>query len=391
MRKISTFTAKRAGRRDGRPFRFVPYPPFKEPKTSYPLVEQETPPEFEGVLRGSAEAMLARLSKRWHREDEVLHRRFCQAVNHRQGLLSAQEETRRDYENAKSNVDALRRSIDAFQDPVLNPKWGLVFLVIIGISEFVFNAAAFSILGEGRLLTWAFAAGMGIGLPLLSHFFGQSLKQDSGTDRRLNFWSPIAALLLISTVSIIRAIFFSGVVTVISGMRAREYAILLGIINAVLYIIATFVSYKSSRTKEVEYRTKIRQLRMAQVKLKKASQKAAKIDSRIAAVEDEILQSLHNREKRFEEVRSKAGEIISSFHFLVQTYRRWNMLARDSRPRCFNVDPVEPRVPSNLSQISWKCIPLDLTEVNKYVFKNNNNGSDSNIASLLLTRRTSDQ
>jgi hypothetical protein len=176
-------------------------------------------------------------------------------------------------------------------------------------------------------------------------------------------------------------------------MDAREYAKLLWIINVVLYLIATFVSYKSSRTKEVEYRTKIRQLRRAKAKLKKSSQKAAHIDSRLAAAEDEILQSLHNREKRFEEVRSKAGEIISSFHFLVQTYRRWNLLARDSdsRPRCFDVDPVEPSVPSNLSQISWKCIPLDLTEVKNYVFKNNNNGSDGNIASLLLTRRTSDQ
>lgn len=352
----------------------------------------DTHAEFESVLRGSAEASLALLSKTWHSEDKVLHRRFCQAINRRQALLPGREEIHRNYKNARADVEVLQQSMDSFQNPELNPKWGILFLVVIGTSEFLLNATAFSILGEGRLLTYGIAAGMGIGLPLLAHFWGQAMKQQSPSnmDLKIRAWSPIIAFLLIFAVSVIRALFFGEVVDELAGMHPLPYAILLMIINGVLCMIARQIAYHSSRVQEVEYRTTLDRLRRADAKLKQASQKAVNLDSNIAAVEDEIVEARHNRAKRFEEIHAEAGEIISSFRFLVQTYRRENVSARDSRPRCFDREPIDPTVPPNLLRISWNCNPFDTSEVD-YVFKNNNNGSDGNVDPLLLTSRTSEQ
>ncbi len=391
MKKIGTFTVKRAGRRDGRPFRFTFSPPFKQQKPSYPSVDQQSPAEYESVLRGSAEASLAQLSKTWHSEDKVLHSRFCQAINRRQALIPGREEIHRNHRNARADVETLQQSIDSFQNPEFNPKWAMFFLVVIGISEFLLNANAFSILGEGRLLTYGIAAGMGVGLPLLAHSWGKALKQQnpSNMDLKIRAWSPIIASLLIIAVSVIRALFFSKVVDELAGMHPIPYAILLMIINAVLCLIARQIAYHSSRTQEVEYRTTLERLLRAEAKLKQASQKAADLDLNMAAAEDEIVEARHNRAERFEEIHAEAGKIISSFRFHVQTYRRENISARDGRPRCFDREPVDPAIPPNLLRISWNCNPFDLTEVD-YVFKNNNNGSDGNIAPLLLTGSKTD-
>ncbi|HUI29731.1 MAG TPA: hypothetical protein VLX91_05905 [Candidatus Acidoferrales bacterium] len=393
MKTIRTSTARRAGKRDGRPYRFTFSPPFKEPKTSNPPISQSIPVEYENSIRGSAEASLARVSKAWHGEDKILHANFCKAVNHRQTLLHLSEEIRRDYGNAKAIVERLRTIIEGFMNPRLSPRWGTFFLLAVGISEFFLNSSAFQILGEARLMTFGIAAGMGLGLPLLAHFWGKSLKQENPTpmDLKIRAWAPILAFILIVSVSLIRAMYFAGTVGELSGLHPWLLAILLMGINTFLCALAVKVAYEMSRSQEAEYRTTRDKLLKAEARFMDASEKVAALNSNLASVENEIIETRHKREKRFQEVHDDKDEIIASYRFLVETYRRANLTARNDRPLCFNYAPIDPAVPPNLVRISWNCNPLDITMEVNYAFKNSGDGTDNNISSILLPSRAKDQ
>jgi len=133
----------------------------KDGKLGIPLKDEETPAHFEQRVCAAAERSISAIHRKWKTMDAILKGKY---------------RTREDYfERASHNYET--RIAELGRDTTVGSLLPYHFILgLIGICESAVNIVVFRILGENTLFTGLMAIVVLIGLPLVGHHVGKSLK-----------------------------------------------------------------------------------------------------------------------------------------------------------------------------------------------------------------------
>jgi len=358
-------SVRKQGLRDGRDWWWKFWPPkwpFRESKESQPSGPQADHAQFEIALKEAAENDMRIVAEEWVSLDKELKPDYCAAVI---GWQKAKE--RADKEGSEV-APAAKRFADAEQrffelpSPALDPRWMVLWLIVIGLAELPLNYVVFQLLGQRLRETFLIAGGLALVLPLLAHVFGAALRQTEKSiiDKCLIAAAPIVAFGLLFVIALIREKFFEAS-AVAETLKVRltpvQGTVLFLSINVALFFVAMVLSYEGTHPDRRLFSTRRRNLDHARRGLAKESTEAAAA----AKQEESTAISLHKkraaRQKAFERAVENAQLICENADSFVGIYRAANLESRRTaeKPACFRLLPPKAALPGSLEQLDWNC------------------------------------
>ena len=366
MKKYSHCSVTRKGKKDGRNWKYS-FWPFRSEKPSVPKTDQELSPQFETELIKAAENNVSVEAEKWKNLDQGLKPRYCQAVaelkNARKGYNkeSAEADLARDeYEKAKTRYEEMTM-------PALDAKWRNFWLFFIAVAEFPLNSLVFSILGSARIETYIISAGLCVAIPLIAHFFGQSLRQEikDRTDIILMITMPITILAILGAIAFIRAKYFEAMVSqdlIGVSITPTQMTVLFIIINIAIFFVAVIVSYEGSHPDKKRFSTNIKRFKEAMKRLKKEASEAEEASEILSQIEKQYQKLRQYRSKSHEKFIQQVRSIVDSAEWLVSSYRAANLRVRKDIPPCFKDEAAIPSIPDELLNIEWDCTEYNTGE-----------------------------
>ncbi len=359
MHKYTHHLVTCKGKKDGRNWKYS-FWPFRTEKPVEPKPEQEMPPQFETEIVKAAENDVAKDAEKWKELDQKLKPKYCQAVavldNARKKHLKESEEA----DLAKTEFDAAKTKYEELTMPALDAKWRNLWLIFIAIAEFPLNSIVFGILGSGRLETYIISAGLCVAIPLIAHFFGQSIRQENknSTDIILMITMPVTILLILGAIAFIRAKYFEAMIhqdLIGISITPTQMTILFIIINMAIFLVAVMVSYEGSHPDKKYFKTITGRYKEAMKRLQKEATEATEAGAELARAEQNFQQVRQHRLKSHEKFIQAIKTIVDGGEWLVSSYRAANLRVRKDIPQCFKQQPQSPAIAEELLKLDWEC------------------------------------
>jgi len=364
MKKYTHRKVKRKGKLDGRDFKWALWPFHKNPKDSYPPVDQKTPAMFESELFEVGQKEIISLTAEWKDKDKEYKAEYCRILHH----IDATEENlaaeTKDVTAAKEVFQAAQNKLNEFEAPDLSKRAELLLLFIIGIVELPLNSIAFQIFGAGKIETFIMAFAMCLSVPFFGFWIGRKFKQTSKTltDKLFLTLSCIVIFGLIISLAIFREVLFETMQShsiLKINLSPRTAAFLFIIINTVLVLAAILVTYSASHRNHAEYSRVYKIFRIALKNLRKESREAEVAAKEAYKAAQLAADRRQRRQKIHDTFYQNALEIKEKFEWLIRSYRTANMYARPrgGTPVCFNDAPSILTMPEELlpENLDWNC------------------------------------
>lgn len=359
MIRYSHYYVSRKGKKDGRDWKYS-FWPFRTEKPCEPKKDQELHPQYETELIKAAENNIAGAAEKWKNLDQALKPKYCKTVAI---LKSAQKKLTKESEEAnlaKAEFEKAKTKYEEITHPPLEAKWKIFWLFFIAVAEFPLNSLVFSILGSAKVETYIISAGLCVTIPLIAHFFGQSLRQEikDKTDIILMLTMPITILAILGAIAFIRAKYFEAMVSqdlIGISLTPTHMTILFIIINVAIFLVAVIVSYEGSHPDKKHYHKVIKMYKLALKRLRKEATEAEDAGQLLARAEENFQKIRQYRIKTHEKFIQRIQTIADSAEWLVSTYRASNMRVRKDIPPCFKKEAQMPSIPQELFDVDWDC------------------------------------
>jgi uncharacterized membrane protein len=361
--------ARKAGKRDGRRWRWrLGLPPWEQ-KKPYPGDDEEWPTEYERQLYAATENSLHDLARKWHDED-ISRKSACDQ------LCKAYEETTAELQSASTVLDQAQQKYESAKNgyqQIEHPSWSPLIhylsLVVLGAGEFLTNAIVFRILGEPELTTTIMSLSL-LSFLIAGEYVGKTFGKEK-IPRKEKVALIIALLLVLAAfvgVSYFRWLYFqaSGMPKILGIMPSRMSFVLTFLVFNLFFLIASAIvaSWSTPRDPEEFHRARTR-LKEAKRELRIAKYRYEELSKNALALWNKLVKAHNSREKRFRRFQEEAEILKNTGADLVLEYRNANMHARGGemvRPRCFT--SIEPR-----SQIAIPPLFHSLLDCNNCRYK----------------------
>lgn len=361
---------RRAGRRDGRSWRWVLFPFKKEQKNPIPPENQSNPADYEQEIKGAAKGHIERIAQRWRKEDEKLAKAHVKALSERHEAEASLKKEAREADQALQEYNAAQGSVNALGLPEMSGRTAVIWLIVLAILELPLNRVVFEVFQASWIETFLVACLVAVAIPILAHLTGYELRQDRKTKRDIAVLviGVAAAIGLIGVIAYIRSLYLEGenqLAILGIHLNPRSMTVVFIIVNVAVYLAAMILTYHASHPKGKVFRQAIGRLKEARRSLKKESGEAQEARRRLEAASKAVDLTRVCREKRFNYLQEEANAIVGAYEHLVQVYRNANLEARSQRgrPACFNKDPQGVNLPAalkNLTPISWSPGPTTM-------------------------------
>jgi hypothetical protein len=366
MKKYTYRGVRRAGKKDGRNWRWKFWPFSKSPKESQPEQTQEEPSEFEKELKEGSETIIRRLLIAWENLDTKLKPIYCKLLGKIRGL---KEQLPREIEEARWAKDRYEEAAQKYHELLpseFSKKWLMIWLVFLAVVEFPINSIVFSIFAEGTILTYIMAAIIII-IPLAAHFVGHPLRQESKIklDWLLIIVVPIVIIGVVFGFGFLRAQFLSAVLSRIPvGLSISPAAATLIFLafNLAIFVVAAVISYWGTHPQNRVYKNRKEMFQDALEIFEKESGDAKRVSQQLADALSELTVARHNRDKKWRWHSEQANEVKERAEFSIAIYRKANMEKRPSAavPESFKKPPLKADIPENFQTLEWECPELNL-------------------------------
>ena len=366
MERYGYRKARRFGKKDGRSWRRPFWPLRKKAKEPQPALDQTSPAQFETELNEAAESDIRKVSSAWEALDEKLKPKYCRLLTRFRLLREKLPTEREEEKTAKANYDkAAKAFLDLFPSD-FNKKWVFFALFIIGIVEFPLNGLVFAIFGQGKFETYLFAAVIGVVIPFAGHLVGHNLRQEerNNTQRLTLIISLVLVLAALMSIGFLRAQYLSALLKSMPvGINISPLwaTIIFLSLNLLLFTVASVLSYWGSHPHHTLYKKLKRDLEFAENSLKKEAGEAKAVADQLTEAHHELTETKHRREKKWKVHFQKANELKEFGEYLIATYRKANMEARDMAavPKPFLIPPLAIEIPENLKELDWDCLDIE--------------------------------
>jgi len=360
MKKYTYRRVKKAGKIHARDWKWDLWPFMKSPKDPQPKMDQKIPTEYEKELKEAGGTEIQKLSSRWESLDHKLKPRYAQLQAKIRNLKALFRVKNDEVCASKNKHDEALRKLNKLPSPDLSKFWMNFWLVIIGVAEIPLNGLVFQLFGEGKLLTYLMAGMLCVGIPLVAHWIGQTLHQDSNTKIDWLILSAISIMLfaLLFVVGLVRAKYLATLLTQVPigiNIHPSTATIIFFILNFSFFVIACIVSYSGSHPQHTIYNTRLNRVRDCFSILGKLNHKVNTISHDLSEAQEELAKERFEREKKWKWYHSKANEFKDLVRFYIASYRKANMEERISAavPECFNNSPSESFIPFSLQELDW--------------------------------------
>ena len=296
--------------------------------------------------------------------DEKLKPLYCRALRNYESALAAYEKEAKEAELEKPNYDACRKKFEEFVTPSISKFWMFFWLVFFCIAEFPLNSIIFQILGENLIFTSIVAATVCVGIPIAAHLVGKSIRQENKNTIE-KIWIILLPLIVIGAityVAIFRTVYFEANKTVQAlhlKINPNTLTIVFVIINLLIFIIATIISYEGTHPRHREYKSAKKRYKNALKSLKKESEEADAAAKILNDANDKLQNRKTCRKKKHEGFCERARIIKSISEGLIHTYRQSNLFARKTNdiPVSFKTALNELIIPDSLipEKLDWNC------------------------------------
>ncbi|MEW6652020.1 MAG: hypothetical protein AB1394_00975 [Bacteroidota bacterium] len=361
MKKIYTYrSVVRRAKKDARDWKWRFWPFARETKSQEPKTDQTIEAQYEKELFQLGEGLIAEIAEKWKELDIKLKPEYCEEEKHVQNAGYAWSLERAEATQSAFEFEEAKKKFHEFQPPSLDPSWAIIWLILIGISEFFINSLVLQILGQEQYETYIAAFGMCIIIPLAAHYFGKSLQQTikSSTDVIWLITTPAVVLLLIGGLSFLRSKYFESLgISKILGVEvtATEATIVFIIINIALFVIAAVISHEGNHPQQKSYKQAKKRYKDS-LKVFENDKDAVNIAAKELASASERLQNIkHKRAKIHERLFQEANSIKERIEWLISSYRATNLANRNDVPECFKKDHNAPEIPNSLRVLDWNC------------------------------------
>ncbi len=359
MRKYSHYHVSRKGKKDGRDWKYT-FWPFRTEKPCEPKKEQELPPQFETDLIKAAENNITVEAEKLKNLDQRLKPEYCQTVSELKNAGKGYNKESGEADLARNEYEVAKNRYEEMTMPSLDAKWKNFWLFFIAVAEFPLNSLVFSILGSGRIETYIISAGLCVAIPMIAHFFGQSLRQEirDRTDVILMITMPVTILAILGVIAFIRAKYFEAMVAqdlIGISISPTQMTVLFIIINIAIFFVAVMVSYEGSHPDKKRFKTTTKRFKEAMKRLKKEASEAEEAGEILSNVENKFQKLRQYRTKSYEKFVQKIRSIVDSAEWLVSSYRAANLRTRKDIPPCFKKEAQIPSIPEELLDVDWDC------------------------------------
>jgi len=353
---------RRAGKRDGRSWRWKFMPPswpLWETKEPYPPINQEEPSEYEAKLISISHENLEKIGSEWAKEDEKLMQDYCNAKAEKERLEEKINNEMAEHKDAILDYEKTRKKFLEF-----SPRWIPLFLywmifIAIGCGEGYFNYFVFQMFGEEERKTYIMAGEIILLIPLSAELLGHSIKKEMKTniDKMGITISFTIVILLLICLAVLREAFFEASQVKIN-MRPTTLALILIVFNLAIFFIMTFLSYLEARKNPEDYRKAKKAYHKALTYFKEKDAYVKSVAKDLAAAEERFNNAHSKRESTFEKYKHLAEAERDRWVSYIRTYRHGNMTARKEKnlPESFRVDPETLiKIPDALINLDWGC------------------------------------
>lgn len=362
MKKYTYRRVRWVGKKDGRNWKWKFWPFSKTPKEPQPDLNQPIPAEYEKELKEAGESIIGRLSPDWESMDSRLKPKYCQIYSESLRLKEQCKIENKESKIANQQYDEKAQKFYELQEPDLSKFWMIFWLVVFGVAEFPLNGLIFSIFGEQRIPTYIMAGVICIGIPLLAHWVGQTLRQENKSKMDWIIISAIPTFIVATFFSIgfLRAKYLSALLNKLPigiSISPAMAIFLFLILNIALFIVAGIISYAGSHPHHSLYITRQKRMEEALDVLNKEMGEARYLTEQLAQTQRELAGMRNYREKKWKWHYEKANEVKENAEFLIAAYRKANMEVRtvSTVPECFKKPPLELSIPDNLLNLDWNC------------------------------------
>lgn len=361
MKKIYTHRSvvKRA-KKDARDWKWRFWPFARDTKSQEPKTDQTIEAQYEKELFQLGEGLIAEIAEKWKELDIKLKPEYCEEEKHVQNAGYVWNQERSEATQSAAEFEEAKKKFHEFQPPSLNPSWAIIWLILIGISEFFINSLVLQILGQGQIETYIAAFGMCIIIPWAAHYFGKSLQQTTKSSTDL-FWlivTPTVVLILIGGLSFFRSKYFEALgISKILGVEvtATEATIVFIIINIALFVIAAVISHEGNHPQHKSYKQAKKRYKDSLKAFENDKDDVNKTAKELASASERLQSIKHKRDKIHEKLFQEANSIKERIEWLISSYRATNLANRKDVPECFKNPHNAPEIPNSLRVLDWNC------------------------------------
>jgi len=350
----------RRGKKDGRNWRWKLWPFIKQSKPQIPRPDQTEPASYEVEIIRAVENIISEIAESWKQLDQKLKSEYCQSLNMLENLTQIFEKEAGESQAALRDFNKAKEEYEKVEHPSLEPRWRNFWLAFIAIAEFPLNSVVFALFGAGRLDTYIMAAGLCVAIPVLAHFFGQSLRQEykSKTDKALLISTPIIMLLILGAIAFIRSEYFKSLETYqLLGVEISAFTmtILFIIINVAIFMVAVVISYEGSHPSIRSYKNIMKRYKEALLRLQKEDREAKVAGKELVQAQGQFQRIRQKRLKKHQQYLQRANTLKEKGEWLAQSYRAANLRVRHDYPECFKTEIKSPEIPQELLVLDWDC------------------------------------
>lgn len=299
-------TVGNAGERDG-----SASPPIPQDGGMSPFLQ-----EMWRTAQGNAE----NLAKEWTEKNKELKQEWRSALKERQRAERSLQETEGELERTRSRYE--EKHEEPVPETLPSKMWYYALLLIWLFTEVPVNGFAFQLFGESLVFAGVGAVLVALVLLPSAHYLGKQVRNTSAwTWKEKVFAGTLTAmpLAVIASISWMREAY-------VQYLRAEELSPglqhlgdgtafwVLAAINAALFAVATYLSYRKHPKWVVD-------LRQVRTNLRETRQ-------RYQDAEDRCAEAATTRQQAFEETRAQFQTLQETFRSLVERYRDCNLQAR---------------------------------------------------------------
>ncbi len=359
MKHYTYHRVTRQGKKDGRDWKWKCWPFVKQPKPREPKENQDIQSAFENEILQAMQNDISLEAEKWRQLDKKLKPQYCSALVEVQHAHELYKKESDEASLAQQELETARQKYEELEQPSISKKWKLFWLILIGIVEFPLNSQAFAVMGHSELVTYLFAAGLCVTIPLFAHLWGETLRQRTwrGVELGKLIGIPVAMLLLLAGISMIRGMYFEAEHTLdIIGINfsPTHMTVLFIIINIGLFLAASLISYEACPKDRKYHNTISKRYHLALQRFEKEAAEESRAKGLLARYELQFQQIRQLRQQSHQHFLQNIRTIAENAEWLVQAYRTANMQNRPDIPPVFR-SQVAAELPQDLLQLDWDC------------------------------------
>lgn len=370
MRKIGLRSVSKAAKKRGRAWRWYFWPFIKRPKEPLPAQDQETYDDKEIEITGVAENDIREISVDWERCNQKKQPQCDRLQAQICGLKDEIPKLNREVAEAKNRDERAAERLNSFLPPSMKPVWMIGFLIFLGIVELPINGLIFSLLAEGKALTFVMALII-FSIPLVAHLFGHTLKQEVKPRYAWLFLigAPLLVTWCLTGIGLLRGKYLAAVLSRLNianlGISpALGTWIFIGF-NMMIFGIACFISYFGSHPQHQEYHQARVRYRKEHNEYERKREKSEKTALQINELRNTLAEKARERENCWKSYVEKAKQKAALGSSLCATYRAENLFHRPSaiKPKCFDLPFLLAEIPENLASLTGKYFESGKSDV----------------------------